>query len=295
MPARSQFKFFTVLGVVSRSVFVLSAVLAAVSIAAPAAQSQTLPGSTSPEAAARVVAIAQQELARGVFEKPKGSNRGTRIRMYGLATQASLRYYPAPWCAYFASWVTRQAGVPIGWNGLGDGYVPRISAWAKKVGIWKKTPQPGDLIAFPQHIGIVESLQPNGTVTTIEGNTSDGLRRRLRLIKSASGFVRVSYLTAPVAEITVAADPVIRDVPVLLTATNIAKPARAIKSYRWDIDGDGTWDKTSSKPQLTLSFPENGNFPVTVSISDSHHVAATTTVNIRVVNGSSGSGGLSPR
>ena len=50
-----------------------------------------------------------------------GSNKGTRIKMYGLSTQAPLRYYPAAWCAYFTSWVTQQAGSPIGWNGLGDG------------------------------------------------------------------------------------------------------------------------------------------------------------------------------
>ncbi len=72
--------------------------ICSVLVAAPARAQQT-----SQTTAERIVAIAQQELALGVSEIPKGSNKGARIKMYGLATQAPLRYYPAPWCAYFTS------------------------------------------------------------------------------------------------------------------------------------------------------------------------------------------------
>ena len=148
----------------ARFLTALSALLAAGALVVAPAQAQQ----SSQTTAERIVAIAQQEFALGVHEIPMGSNKATRIKMYGLATQAPLRYYPAPWCAYFTSWVTKQAGVPIGWDGLGDGWVPRLRDWGRKTGIWRTAPQPGDLIAFPQHIGIVESLQPNGLVTTIE-------------------------------------------------------------------------------------------------------------------------------
>ena len=136
----------------------LSALLfALLALAVPAAHAQATPETPLGSPAERIVAFAQQELARGVYETPMGSNRGKRIRLYGKATQESLRYYPAPWCAYFVSWVTLQAGVPIGWNALGDGYVPRIADWAKRVGLWRRSPKPGDLIVFPQHIGIVDA------------------------------------------------------------------------------------------------------------------------------------------
>ncbi|MEI7690928.1 MAG: CHAP domain-containing protein, partial [Actinomycetes bacterium] len=171
-------------------------------------------GQSSQTTAERIVAIAQQELAFGVHEIPMGSNKGTRIKMYGLATQEPLRYYPAAWCAYFTSWVTQQAGAPIGWNGLGDGLVSRLRDWGHKTGLWRTVPQPGDLIAFPEHIGIVESIQPNGLVTTIEGNTGDAVRRRLRLVKSASGFIRVAASNAPVPVLTAPSDTVYRTEPV---------------------------------------------------------------------------------
>jgi hypothetical protein len=84
----------------------------------PAAHAQTT--------SQRIVSLARAELARGVREVPDGSNRGARIRMYGLATVG--RYYPAPWCAYFASYIASRAGVPIGPAGRGLGYVPYIRA-----------------------------------------------------------------------------------------------------------------------------------------------------------------------
>jgi hypothetical protein len=270
---------------VGRLTLFFALVFSLAALAVPAAHAQATPETPLGSPAERIIAIAQQELARGVYETPMGSNRGKRIRLYGKATQESLRYYPAPWCAYFVSWVTLQAGVPIGWNALGDGYVPRIADWAKRVGLWRRSPKPGDLIVFPQHIGIVESLEPHGLVNTIEGNTSDAVRRRLRLVSSASGFARVSYLTPPVAEVKLSSDPVVRGVPVTLSAANVATPARSIKAYKWDIDGDGVWDRQSTKPDFTFAFQENGNFPVTVSIRDSHRVTATATITVRVVNG----------
>src|SRR3712207_6537707 len=104
--------------------------------------------------ASKAVSIARAELAKGVREVPDGSNRGTRIRMYGGSTNP--RFYPAPWCAYFTSWVARKAGRPLGPSGQGFGYVPYIKAWATRTGKWKKTPRSGDLVMFPQHVGMVE-------------------------------------------------------------------------------------------------------------------------------------------
>ena len=38
--------------------------------------------------------------------------------------------------------------------------------------------QPGDLIVWDEHIGIVESVDPDGTIHTIEGNSSDKVSQR---------------------------------------------------------------------------------------------------------------------
>ena len=39
-------------------------------------------------------------------------------------------------------------------------------------------PQPGDLIVWDEHIGVVESVGPDGSIRTIEGNSSDQVARR---------------------------------------------------------------------------------------------------------------------
>jgi hypothetical protein len=265
---------------VVRFVTALSVLLAAGALVVAPAQAQQSRQTT----AQKIVAIAQQELALGVREKPKGSNKGTRIKMYGLATQASLRYYPAAWCAYFTSWVTQQAGSPIGWDGLGDGLVSRLRSWGRKTRLWRTAPQPGDLIAFPQHIGIVESLQPNGLVTTIEGNTGDAVRRRLRLVKSATGFIRVAASDAPVPVLSAQSDTVYRTEPVTLTVKNTSLAKRAIKRFRWDLNGDGKWDQTTTSGQITIAFPENGRFPLAVQLTDTKNVSGTATITLTVVN-----------
>ena len=258
----------------------ISALLAAGALVVAPAQAQQ----TGQTTARKIVAIAQQELALGVHEVPMGSNKGERIKMYGLATQAPLRYYPAAWCAYFASWVTQQAGAPIGWNGLGDGLVSRLRDWGHKTGIWQTVPQPGDLIAFPEHIGIVETIQPNGLVTTIEGNTGDAVRRRLRLVKSATGFIRVAASNAPIPVLTAPSDTVYRTEPVTLTVENNSPVKRVIKSYRWDLNSDGKWDKTTTVGQLTIAFPENGIFPLTVQLTDVNSVSAKAKISLTVIN-----------
>ena len=48
------------------------------------------------------------------------------------------------------------------------------------------SPQPGDLIVWDEHIGIVESVGPNGQVNTIEGNSSDQVTRRQHAAGSAA-------------------------------------------------------------------------------------------------------------
>src|SRR5215470_8899164 len=86
----------------------------------------------------------------GVAEQPPGSNDSPRIAQYRQATAGSG---VGPWCAYFASWAARQAGVPLGDQGQGFGSVSSVYAWAQKTGRAipagaNVRPQPGDLIVW---------------------------------------------------------------------------------------------------------------------------------------------------
>jgi CHAP domain len=114
----------------------------------------------------------------GVAEQPPGSNDSPRIAQYRQATAGSG---VGPWCAYFVSWAARQAGVPIGDSGQGFGRVDDVMAWGQKTGKALpagSTPAPGDLIVWDEHIGIVERVDPDGTIHTIEGNSSDKVSQR---------------------------------------------------------------------------------------------------------------------
>jgi hypothetical protein len=150
-----------------------------------------------------MVVLAQQELAKNVRET-SGNNESDRIREYRTAT-AGAENTPGPWCAYFVSWLAKSAGAPIGAGGNGTGYVPTLEAWGKQenrfVEHGKATrPSPGDIVIFDwggdgvaDHTGIVERVDPDGRVHTIEGNASDTILRRTYPpdTDSIKGYVKV--------------------------------------------------------------------------------------------------------
>jgi len=140
-----------------------------------------------------MVDVARQEV--GVSEQPPGSNDSPRIAQYRQATAGSG---VGPWCAYFVSWAARQAGAPLGDQGQGFGSVSQVWDWAQKAGKayqpGTQTPQAGDLIVWGgRHIGMVESVDPDGSIRTIEGNSSDKVSQRTYGPDGggATGFVRL--------------------------------------------------------------------------------------------------------
>ncbi len=140
-----------------------------------------------------IVNLVSQEV--GVAEQPPGSNDAPRIAQFRQATAGSG---VGPWCAYFTSWAAREAGVPLGENGQGFGRVDDVYAWAQRAGkaipnAAGAQPAPGDLIVWDEHIGVVESVGADGTINTIEGNSSDQVARRTYAPGSrpAIGYVRL--------------------------------------------------------------------------------------------------------
>jgi hypothetical protein len=126
-------------------------------------------------------ALAAAQSQVGVSEQPPGSNDGPQIAEFRTATAGSG---VGPWCAYFTSWAAAQAGVPLGEAGQGFGSVSALYGWAQRTGRATPAgpgvrPNPGDLIVWGgRHIGIVESVDADGSIHTIEGNSSNAVSRR---------------------------------------------------------------------------------------------------------------------
>ena len=115
------------------------------------------------------IATARAEI--GYVEGPKDNET-----KYGAFTKANYQ----PWCGSFVMWCAKQVALKIP-------NVVSTTAGAAKfqgIGAWSNNetakPKPGDLVFFDfadggnpvDHVGIVVKDNGDGTVTTIEGNTS---------------------------------------------------------------------------------------------------------------------------
>ena len=145
-----------------------------------------------------VLAIARKEI--GYKEYPPGSNQTYYGAWYGVNQQ--------PWCAIWVSWCFYQAGLPLpATDRKGFAYCPFGVQWFKQHKRWHKTPQVGDVAFFhfgngiACHVGIVEKVNSDGTITTIEGNTSNGgsqdnggeVLRKTRRLNAVQGFGRPDW------------------------------------------------------------------------------------------------------
>jgi hypothetical protein len=149
--------------------------------------------STTSAGALGAVATARTQVGQAEF--PPGSNESPRIAEYRSAVQGAV---VGPWCADFASWCAAQAGIPLGENGEGFQSVGALWEWAERSGraipASTGSPAPGDLIVWgSEHVGIVESVDPDGTIHTIEGNSSDEVAQRTYGPgeSGATGYVRL--------------------------------------------------------------------------------------------------------
>jgi hypothetical protein len=159
----------------------------ALSGAAPLGAPGSAPGSPA------VVEAARSQV--GQAEMPPGSNDSPEIAEYRGAVDGAV---VGPWCADFASWCARQAGAPLGENGEGFQSVEALYQWAERSGravpAEAGPPRPGDLIVWgDEHVGIVEAVDPDGAIHTIEGNSSDEVAQRTYGpgASGATGYVRL--------------------------------------------------------------------------------------------------------
>ena len=152
---------------------------------------------------ARFLQVAKSQV--GYIEGPKDNET-----KYGAFTKANFQ----PWCGSFCMWVANEAGVKI----PNTVYTPNGAAAFKKAGAWidgdLADPDPGDIAYFDfpndgadriSHVGIVIEDNNDGTVWTIEGNTTgDGKKgsqrnggeacKKLRAYKKNPKNVQISIV-----------------------------------------------------------------------------------------------------
>lgn len=108
-------------------------------------------------------------VARGQLGYVEGPNNDTKFgRWFGLNHQ--------PWCAMFVSWVAAESDtadiIPK------NAYTPAGVAWFRDRGRYNRAPRVGSIVYYRwpnagrvAHVGIVETVHSDGSITAIEGNT----------------------------------------------------------------------------------------------------------------------------
>lgn len=139
--------------------------------AAPAKAAAPVKAGNADAKIAKFIEIAKAEI--GTVEGPKDNET-----KYGKFTKANFQ----PWCGSFVMWCANQAGVKLPGSTV---YTPAGADAFKKFNRWfdarKDDPQPGDIIYFDfpddgvdriSHVGICIKNNGDGTIETVEGNTS---------------------------------------------------------------------------------------------------------------------------
>ena len=158
---------------------------------------------------ADVLEVATREI--GYTEDPAESNFNKFGDWYGANS--------VPWCAIFVSYCffTAQLPLPITTD-EGFAYCPDGVDWFKGKGWWIEDvtdAEVGDVVFFhwdndyiADHIGIVESINSDGSIDSIEGNTAVGndsnggeVMRRNRDKSVILGFGRPSYTNTPIGAV----------------------------------------------------------------------------------------------
>lgn len=139
--------------------------------------------------------VCRGELGKGQYEFPVGSNKTKYGKWFGMDGQ--------PWCAMGISWACAQ--VSIGWRFASTQEARRV---AQRDGKWSSTPKPGMVAMHSSgpstgHVGVVEFVHTDGTITTLEWNTSpdssgsqrdgDGMYRKRRSRSYWLGYIALSF------------------------------------------------------------------------------------------------------
>ena len=220
------------------------------------------------------------------------------------------------WCSDFNKWVWEQAGITADLNTINAGAVSYYN-WAVSQGqspqLDSGTPQAGDSIVFfspgsfpyfADHVGIVTSVSPGGTIDMVNGDfaaTPDVHVEYDTNITSLSAFA--ASVEGPGEQWAIVTPPATAQPPA--PAGHISGPAKAVAGttgsfeasaavpgggsvtgYYWTF-GDG---RTTNATGIAVThyFSEPGTYTVSVTLTASTGAATTVVRTISVVSTSSG-------
>lgn len=132
---------------------------------------------------------------------------------YGHRVSGASAY---PWCCVFVWYVFQEAGLSkLFFDGKKTALCASLADWFKAQKRWYSTPEVGDIVFFKfgtkrytDHVGIVVGVKPDGSIETIEGNTSDKDNRNggcvLQRVRKSNivGYGRPQYGDASVVSTT---------------------------------------------------------------------------------------------
>ncbi|KAB2343114.1 CHAP domain-containing protein [Actinomadura rudentiformis] len=93
-------------------------------------------------------------------------------------------YNDAAWCDMFVSWIGEQ--LSFGHSMGSDAWTVEHAKWFQSRNRWGSKPQPGAIVFFNwsgskniddiEHVGMVIKDNGDGTIQTVEGNTSNAVK-----------------------------------------------------------------------------------------------------------------------
>jgi hypothetical protein len=182
----------------------------AIAPASAATLRETIVSAAQTELAAEGSAATRKHAASGTCNFYTGVFR-TWKSSSGCGASGGVQWRNSDWCADFAKYVWRAAGVahaadPEGSGGILTGWASSFKDYGTTYGTWHTrasgyTPQPGDSLNFDwdldgtiDHVGIVTSAN-SSTVYTIEGNS--GSPGATRAKSYSRGYTSIVGYTAP--------------------------------------------------------------------------------------------------
>ncbi|WP_165494867.1 CHAP domain-containing protein [Actinomadura roseirufa] len=157
---------------------------------------------------AEVIKMAESQV--GIHEGKGGQTKYTRWYVSTPhAKQTAKRdggrvsdYNGASWCNMFVSWVGAQVGAKnMGW----DAYTVGHATWFKQNHRWGQKARPGAVVFYDwqngskgrigdiDHVGFVVKDNGDGTIKTVEGNTDDAVKNRVRSKSMVVGYGYPDY------------------------------------------------------------------------------------------------------
>ncbi|MCP2339153.1 C40 family peptidase [Actinomadura rupiterrae] len=192
-----------------------------------------------------LLTVARGELGQG--EHPPGSNHNKFTDWYGLGD--------VPWCDIFLAWCADRAGCLPAVGRFA--YTPSHAQWFKEHGRWGEVPRVGAIVFFDwggsrdlsaiDHVGVVEALRADGSIVSIEGNTEDMVRRRVRT-SGIAGYGYPAYAGTPSPPPPVAPPWPGRYLrqPPIMTGGDVRTWQQQMSRRGWHLAVDGAYGPESS-------------------------------------------------